>query len=69
MKDAALYQRANNRAKDAGRLVMLREKGMIIEENPNVAAFRARVADLKNMDLYSDPRVNALLLKMIEATQ
>jgi len=67
--DAALFQRADNRAKDAGRLAMLGEKGMIIEENPNVAAFRARVADLKNMDLYSDPRVNALLLKMIEATQ
>ncbi len=69
IKDAALFQRADNRAKDAGRLAMLGEKGMIIEENPNVAAFRARVADLKNMDLYSDPRVNALLLKMIEATQ
>ena len=69
IKDAAFFQRADNRAKDAGRLAMLGEKGMIIEENPNVAAFRARVADLKNMDLYSDPRVNALLLKIIEATQ
>ena len=69
IKDAALFQRADNRAKDAGRMALLAEKGMIIEKNPNVAAFRARVADLKNMDLYSDPRVNALLLKMIEATQ
>jgi len=69
IKDAALFQRADNRAKDAGRLAMLGEKGMVIEKNPNVAAFRARVADLKNMDLYSAPRVNTLLLKMIEATQ
>ncbi len=67
--DAARFQRADNRAKDAGRMALLVEKGMIIEENPDVAAFRERVAGMKNMDLYTDPRVNALLLKMIEATR
>ena len=69
IKDAAIFQRADNRAKDAGRMALLGKKGMIIEDHPDVAAFRARVADLKNMDLYSDPRVNALLIKMIEATR
>ena len=69
MTDAAVFQRGDNRAKDAGRLTLLAEKGMIIEKNPDVAAFRDRVADMKDMDLYRDPRVNALLVKMIEAAR
>ncbi len=69
MTDAAIFQRGDNRKKDAGRLAFLASKGMHIEKNPDVAAFRERVAGMKNMDLYSDPRVNALLTKMIEATQ
>ena len=67
--DAARFQRADNRAKDAGRMKLLAEKGMIIEAHPDVAALRERVSDMKNMELYRDPRVNALLLKMIEATK
>jgi len=47
----------------------MKSKGMQVEENPDIAAFRARVANLKDMDLYSDPRVNAMLLKMLKATQ
>ena len=69
MADAALFQRADNRARNADRLKLLAEKGMIIEDHPDVDAFRKQVAGLKNMDLYSDPRVNALLLKIIDATR
>jgi TRAP-type C4-dicarboxylate transport system substrate-binding protein len=67
--EAAVYQRRLNRSKDAERLQMLKEKGMQVIENPDVGAFRAKVAGLKDMDLYSDPRVKSLLLKMMEATQ
>ena len=38
-------------------------------EHPDVAAFRAKVAGLQNMKLYSDPKVHALLLKFMEATK
>ncbi|MBW1644344.1 MAG: TRAP transporter substrate-binding protein DctP, partial [Deltaproteobacteria bacterium] len=69
MYEAAVFQRKQNRDKDAARLKLLKEKGMQIEENPDIAAFRARVANLKDMDLYSDPRVNAMLLKMLDATK
>ncbi len=69
MKEAAKFQRASNREKNAGRLAMLKEKGMEINEHPDVAAFRAKVADLKNMDLYSDPKVKALLEKILAAVQ
>ena len=69
MYEAAVFQRQDNRSKNADRLKLLKEKGMQIEENPDIAAFRAKVADLKDMDLYKDPKVQELLLKIIEAVK
>jgi TRAP-type C4-dicarboxylate transport system substrate-binding protein len=69
MIDAAVFQRKDNRSKNAARLKFLEEKGMQVVTQPDVAAFRAKVANLKDMDIYSDPRVKALLMKMLEATQ
>lgn len=69
MKKAALFQRTENRDKNAGRLAMLKEKGMVINETPDVDAFRHKVASLKEMDLYADPRVNALLEKILAAVK
>ncbi len=69
MVEAAVFQRKDNRDKDGARLALLKEKGMIVEENPDLASFRARVAGLKDMDLFSDPKVHALLLKMMDATK
>ncbi len=69
MTEAAVYQRKDNRDKNAARLAFLKDKGMIIEENPDLASFRAKVANLKDMDLFKEPKVHALLLKMIEASK
>jgi tripartite ATP-independent transporter DctP family solute receptor len=69
MYEAAVYQRQDNRAKNADRLKLLKEKGMQVVDNPDIAAFRAKVANLKDMDIYKDPKVQALLVKMLEATK
>jgi len=69
MYDAAVFQRKDNRSKNAARLKFLKEKGMQVEEHPDVAAFRAKVAGLQNMELYKDPKVHSLLLKFMEATK
>ena len=69
MKDAAIFQRKDNRDKDGARLALLREKGMIIEEHPDLDSFRAKVADLKDMDLFKEPKVHSLLLKIMAATR
>ncbi len=69
MKEAAKFQRQSNREKNAGRLALLKEKGMQVNEQPDVAAFREKVSGLKDMDLYSDPRVQALLVKILGAVQ
>lgn len=69
MVDAALFQRKDNRDKDGARLALLKEKGMLVEEHPDLASFRDRVADLKDMDLFKQPKVHDLLLKMMTATQ
>ncbi len=69
MYEAAVYQRRDNRSKNAARLEFLKEKGMQVVENPEVDAFRAKVVGLKDMDLYKDPRVKQLLIKMLQATK
>ncbi len=69
IKEAAKFQRKDNREKNAGRLALLKEKGMQVVETPDVAAFRAKVSGLKNMDLYADPRVQDLLNRILEAVK
>lgn len=69
MYDAAVFQRQDNRSKDADRLEMLKEKGMQVIDNPDVNAFRMKVADLKDMELYQDPEVKEMLSKIMEAVQ
>ncbi len=69
MADAARYQRRENRAKNAARLDLLAEKGMIIDTAPDVAAFRRKVGELRNHEIYSDPRVQDLLRRMLDATR
>ena len=67
IQDAAAFQRADNREKNAKRLALLKSKGMTVVENPDIAAFRAKVTNLKEMDLYSNPRVKDLLQRMLQA--
>jgi tripartite ATP-independent transporter DctP family solute receptor len=69
MYDAAVFQRKDNRSKNAARLQFLKEKGMQVEENPDINAFRSKVAGLKDMDIYKDPKVQALLIKILDATK
>lgn len=69
MCEAARYQRADNRSKDAERLVFLQEKGMAIEDAPETDAFREKMVNLRNMEIYSDPKVKDLLNRMLDATR
>ena len=69
MYEAAVYQRQDNRSKNAARLKFLKEKGMQVEENPDIEAFRSKVADIQKMDLYQNPNVQALLVKILAATK
>lgn len=69
MYEAAVYQRKDNRDKNADRLALLKEKGFTVEENPDIDSFRAKVSGLKDMELFQDPEVQALLVKIMEATK
>ena len=57
MYEAAVYQRKFNRDNNAKRLALLKEKGMAVEMDPDVDSFRAKVADLQNMDLFKEAKV------------
>lgn len=69
MREAARYQREQNRAGDAGRLQLLKEKGFEVEEHPDLNGLRAKVAGLKDMEMYRDPRVKGMLEKVLAAVQ
>jgi hypothetical protein len=40
-----------------------------VEENPDIAAFRDKVSGLRDMELFAEPRVRELLVKILEATR
>jgi tripartite ATP-independent transporter DctP family solute receptor len=67
--EAAVYQRRENRAKNAERLQYLQQMGMQVVEDPDLNAFRAQVSEMKNLELFAEPRVQALLEKILEATR
>lgn len=69
MYDAAVFQRKDNRDKNAERLKLLKKRGMQVEEKPDIKAFREKVSGLKDMEIYKNQRVHKLLLKMLEATR
>jgi len=69
MVEAALFQRKDNRERDEARLALLVEKGMKVETAPDVASFRGRVENLKDLDLFKEPRVKDLLLRIMAATK
>ncbi len=69
MCEAARFQRQDNRDQNETRLALLKEKGMLVEEAPDIDAFRAKVAGLKDTEVYSDPKVRDLLQRMISATR
>ncbi len=47
-KEASIYERNLNRKQATFFLKELKKKGMIIDEHPNIASFRAKVTPLKN---------------------
>jgi tripartite ATP-independent transporter DctP family solute receptor len=67
--EAAVFQRQDNRSQNARRLVFLKAKGMQVEESPDIRAFRAKVAQLKDDKLFDKPKVRNLLEKILEATK
>ncbi len=69
MTQAANYQREDNRMKNNARLALLKEKGMQVNEHPDIDAFRHKVTELRNMDLYAQRRVQALLYRMLNAVK
>lgn len=69
MREAARFQRADNRAKDADRLALLQQKGMVVVEELDRTAFREKVSDLKDIALFSEPKVQDLLGRALEATK
>ncbi len=62
MRQAASFQRAWNRDNLDRFLAELEGKGMVVDERPDLASFQTKAEPLRNMDVYAEPAVQALLL-------
>ncbi len=69
MMDAAHYERQWNRTNEAGFLAKLKKAGMIVDEHPDIASFKAKAVKLKDLPLFKDPRTKELLEKFLAATK
>lgn len=69
MYEAAVFQRKDNRSKNSARLQLLKEKGFIVEEHPDLKGLRQAVASLKDNEIYQQPKVKEMLAKVLEATR
>jgi tripartite ATP-independent transporter DctP family solute receptor len=67
MKEAAAYQRKWNRDNEADFLAKAKAAGMIVDEAPDLASFRAKAAVLKDLDIYKDPKVQDMLTLFLNA--
>lgn len=67
MQEAAVYQRKWNRDNEADFLSKLKSAGMVVDEHPDLATFRAKVADIRNLDIYGGKDVQAMLQTFMEA--
>lgn len=66
MREAALWQRAWSRERNDAYFAALQEAGIIIDKNPDLAAFRAAVAPLRDNELFSAPKSRKLLDMMLK---
>ncbi len=69
MYEAAVFQREENRRLNTERLQLLKNKGFVVEENPDLEELRRAVANLQEDELYQEPRVKSMLTRIIEATR
>jgi tripartite ATP-independent transporter DctP family solute receptor len=69
MLEAALYQRNWNRTNEAGFLAKLKEGGMLVDEHPDLASFRSKVAPIQTMDIFQAKPVDDLLQIFLKAAQ
>ncbi|HEC31925.1 MAG TPA: TRAP transporter substrate-binding protein [Deltaproteobacteria bacterium] len=69
MIEAAHYERQWNRTNEAGFLAKLKKAGMIVDEHPDIASFKAKALKLKDLPMFQEKRTKELLEKCLEATK
>lgn len=67
-RDAATFQRAWNRDNEARFLATLREQGMQVVEDPDIASFQERSQILRSTSLFKAPQLEELLEAFLDTT-
>ncbi|MDO9558405.1 MAG: DctP family TRAP transporter solute-binding subunit [Syntrophales bacterium] len=69
MQEAASYQKQWNRKNMAFFLAGIKKNGMIVDESPDVASFRNRVAKIQSLPLFQDQDTQELLKQFLAAAK
>lgn len=69
MREAARYEREWSRDHASKVLGKLKKAGMKVDEKPDLASFRNRVAGIKNLDRYQDKNTRDLLQTFLGAVE
>jgi tripartite ATP-independent transporter DctP family solute receptor len=69
MQEAASYQKQWNRRNESFFLARLKKNGMIVDEAPDAASFRSRVADIHSLPLFQDRDTQELLKQFLAAAK
>jgi tripartite ATP-independent transporter DctP family solute receptor len=69
MQEAATYQRQWNRKNMAFFLERVKKAGMIVEESPDVASFRNRLAGVQTLPMFQDQATQELLRQFLAAVK
>jgi tripartite ATP-independent transporter DctP family solute receptor len=67
MVEAARYQRKWNRDNEAGFLARLKEAGMVVDERPDLASFRAKVSKIRELEIFQGKDIEELLQRFLKA--
>ena len=69
MVEAVRYQRDWNRKNEADFLAKLKEAGMVVDEKPDLASFRQKVKDIRELSIFQGKETQELLEKFLEAVR
>ncbi len=69
MREAARHERQWSRDNASNVLAKLKKAGMKVDEKPDLASFRNRVAGIKDLDRYQDKDTRDLLQKFLTAVE
>lgn len=69
MQQAVMFERNWNRKNEANFLAQLKQAGMQVDEHPDLASFRKKASGIKDLEIFSNADVQAMLKQFNQAVE